>query len=545
MNQNSGALAFPQENLAVGEPRKSRDKYGILPDQYWRSLLYFNCYRLVASVILALLATSFEKLVQHNSGLFFAACAVNGVGALAGTLAVLWRTPRFSLQLSFAVIVDLVLVVAMMYASGGIRSGLGLLLFVTLAAGGLISRGRLALFYAALATLSVLLEETLQLFGPMPEQPEYLHTGLLSVGYFAVAWLAHELAQFTRESEKLAEQRGVDLANLAQVNELILRDMADGVIVVDRSGRIRTRNANTEELLGPIPMAADGPRLKEYCPELAEWHTGWRANPTNQFMIMRSPVSIKQMRLRFVPIGDSNDEGTVIFLEDLSREQMQARQIKLAALGRLTGSIAHEIRNPLSSISHAGELLQEEDIDETCQKLVRIIRDNVNRLDRMVRDVLELNRRDRAKLEELDARNYLENFVVEFQGTERIAPELFSLELNATNRILFDPNHLNQILWNLSRNALRHCKRQPGSIRICLSRSPVPNMLQLDVMDDGPGVSPDKLAQLFEPFFTTESQGTGLGLYIARELCEANGGALDYVEVSPGAHFRVMLRSAS
>ncbi len=523
--------------------RQSPVKGDTLPDSYWRSLLYFNVYRLVAALILLALASSFEKIVQGNQALLFWTCAASVVLAGAGILGNVLRSPAFQLQLGFAVVSDMVLVVAMVYASGGVRGGLGLLLFVTLAAGGLISRGRLALFYAAIATVAVLVEETLQLVHTVDEKPEYLHTALLSIGYFAVAWLAHELAQYTRESEQLAAQRGVDLANLAQVNELILRDMADGVIVVDEQARIRTRNAATDELLGPLPLA-DAPPLKEYSPELAEWLTGWRANPTNRFMIMRSPVSIKQMRVRFVPIGESELQGTVVFLEDLSREQIQARQIKLAALGRLTGSIAHEIRNPLASISHAAELLQEESIDETGRKLVRIIRDNVSRLDRLVRDVLELNRRDRAKPEAIASASYLRAFLEEFQQVEKTEAGVISLELNAESDLYCDPNHLHQVLWNLMRNALRHCRCQPGSIRVCLSRSPMPSMLQLDVMDDGPGVAADKVGQLFEPFFTTESQGTGLGLYIARELCEANGGALDYVEVSPGAHFRVMLRSA-
>jgi two-component system, NtrC family, sensor histidine kinase PilS len=525
-------------------PKSARRAAKELPDSYWRSLLYFNIYRLIAALILGLLGVGLKDFVPQQVGLFLWAASLSAITAVGGIAATLARRPQFPLQLGFAVIADVLLVVTMTYATGGIKNGLGLLLLVTLAAGGLISRGRLALFYAALATIAVLLEETLQLWQNPSERPEYLHTGLLSVGYFAVAWLAHELAQYTRESEQLAEQRGVDLANLAQVNELILRAMADGVIVADAHGRIRARNAKTEELLGPMPLSGDGARLKEFSPELAEWLTGWRANPTNRFMIMRSPVSIKQMRVRFVPIGEGDAHGTVIFLEDLTREQVQARQIKLAALGRLTGSIAHEIRNPLASISHASELLQEEEIDDTGRKLVRIIRDNVTRLDRMVREVLELNRRDRAKPEEIESSEYLRNFVEELQRVERAEPELFSLELNTDAKLYVDSHHLHQVLWNLTRNALRHCRRQPGSIRICLSRSPVPNMLQLDVMDDGPGVSADKLAQLFEPFFTTESQGTGLGLYIARELCEANGGVLDYVEVSPGAHFRVMLRSA-
>ena len=515
------------------------------PASYWRSLAYFNIYRLVVGLLLGMLtwySHSSALAAAPPSQLYYGACLGSALTGLLGVAACTWRWPRFFAQLAVALIADIVFITLMIYASGGIGSGLELLLFVTLAAGGLINRGRLAMFYASLATIAVLTEETLRMLGA-GDGPQYLQTGLLSVGYFAVAWLAHTLSQYTRESEQLAAQRGVDLANLGQVNELILRDMADGVIVVDANEVMRTRNSKTEELLGPMPLAVAEPRLRDYSPELAEWLAGWRNNPTNRFMLMRSPVATKQMRVRFVPIGERNLHGTVIFLDDLAQEQDQARQIKLAALGRLTGNIAHEIRNPLSSISHATELLQESDLDATGQKLLRIIADNTRRLGRMVTDVLELNRSDRAKPDEFDAHTYLRGFIDELRQVEKIADTVISLELNVAGTLYFDPNHLHQILWNLIRNAIRHCKEEDGSVRVCLNRAPQPNMLQLDIMDDGPGVAADMVTRLFEPFFTTESQGTGLGLYIARELAEANGAALEYVELAPGAHFRLLIRS--
>ena len=524
---------------------EQRDFARVPPNPYWRSLAFFNIYRLVVGLLLGILTWySHDRILSgaRHQDLFYAACLGSAFTALIGVIACRWRWPVFLLQLAFTLIADTIFISLMIYASGGIGNGLELMLFVTLAAGGLIGRGRLAMFYASLATLAVLAEETMRMFA-FSEPPQYLQTGLLSVGYFAVAWLAHTLAQFTRESERLAEQRGVDLANLAQVNELILRDMADGVIVVDHNGAIRTRNGKTEDLLGPMPIAFTEPKLREYSPELAEWLAGWRSNPTNKFMLMRSTVATKQMRVRFVPIGEQSIHGTVIFLEDLAQEQAQARQIKLAALGRLTGNIAHEIRNPLSSISHATELLQESEMDATGQKLCRIIKENSERLGRMVSDVLELNRSDRAKPEELDGKNYLEGFLEQLRQVEKVSPDIISLELNVQGTLYFDPNHLHQILWNLTRNALRHCKMEAGSVRVCLNRSTQPGTLQLDIMDDGPGVPADMLTRLFEPFFTTESQGTGLGLYIARELAEANNASLDYVELAPGAHFRVLIRS--
>jgi two-component system, NtrC family, sensor histidine kinase PilS len=519
-----------------------------LPESYWRSLTYFNLYRLLAAFVLAGLLRYFSNYVglgADSHTLFFKICIASALAAVLGLIGCGLRRPAFQWQLGFDLITDIALVTLMIYTSGGVGTGIELMLLITLAAAGLISRGRLALFYASLATVAMLLEETFQMLNAKGTAPQYLQTGLLSIGYFVIAWLAHTLAQYTRASEQLAAQRAVDLAGLAQVNELILKDMADGVIVIDEQDRIRTRNAKTEELLGPLPIAAGELKLADYSPELAEWLSGWRASPANKFMLMRSPMAVKQMRLRFVPIGEKDFQGTVIFLEDLEREQAQARQLKLAALGRLTGNIAHEIRNPLSSISHATELLEEMEIDATGKKLLRIIRDNTARLNAMVRDVLEVNRSDRAKPQALNAKAYLENFVEELRQTENVPDSIISFERNAGGVLHFDPNHLHQILWNLTRNALRHCKQQAGSVRVCLNRSPHPNMLQLDVMDDGPGVPAEMLGKLFEPFFTTEAQGTGLGLYIARELAEANGAALDYVELAPGAHFRLLIRSES
>jgi two-component system sensor histidine kinase PilS (NtrC family) len=223
--------------------------------------------------------------------------------------------------------------------------------------------------------------------------------------------------------------------------------------------------------------------------------------------------------------------------------QAQARQMKLASLGRLTANIAHEIRNPLSAISHATELLQEEGgLTDTATRLLRIIHDNTQRLDRMVQDVLRLNRRDNAHKEQFRLAEFLRTFVEQFCGIERIRPQVIRLELAAEVTVRFDRSHLNQVMWNLCRNALRYCRSQPGSIRIRVDHSAWADRVRLNVIDDGPGVPPEYRAHLFEPFFTTATSGTGLGLYIAREVCEANEAALDYIESAAGGHFCIECR---
>ena len=220
--------------------------------------------------------------------------------------------------------------------------------------------------------------------------------------------------------------------------------------------------------------------------------------------------------------------------------QEQAQQLKLAALGRLTANIAHEIRNPLSAISHASELLLEEQCDPPQERLLHIIQDNSKRLDRMVRDVLELTRRDRVRPETIQLAAFLPAFVEEFAQNERVPAKSFALELGEAGDILFDRIHLQQVLWNLLRNAWRHSRQHAASVRVAVRR--YANRVELHVIDDGEGVPTHLRQQLFEPFFTTYSGGTGLGLYIAREMCAANGAILEYAEqqAGGGADFRMV-----
>lgn len=217
--------------------------------------------------------------------------------------------------------------------------------------------------------------------------------------------------------------------------------------------------------------------------------------------------------------------GAVIVLEDLQRAQ--AQQVKLAALGRLTANIAHEVRNPLSAISYATELLQEGPRDPAQTRLLQIILDNTSRLNRIVQDVMQLNRRDRAQPELLDLPGLLSAFVEGLALVEQVPREVLTLEVPEGSSARFDRGHFEQVLWNLCRNALRYSRRQAGSVRIGWWRD-AQGHLVLEVEDDGPGVAEDAVQNLFEPFYTTDSRGTGLGLYIARELCEANGAVIGY-----------------
>ena len=512
---------------------------GAVADSFWVSLRYFNLYRMAVAAIfllLALIVGDSVSLGNHDLVTFIYACIVYLALAVAFHVALRKAPAYFNLQLTLHVVTDVIAVSVLMYASSGIRSGLGVMLLISLAGAALVSRGRLMLFYAALASIAVLLEQSYWVLAQDSNTGNFLQPGLLSIGYFATALITNQLARRLILNERLAKQRGVDLADQLRINRLIIRDVQDGVLVVDANGLVHLHNPRAADLLGRVVPELS--QIEVYSEELAKRLSAWRAGEGASSVNMRFVDSGRLVRARFVSAGVAGGAFTLVFLEDLSKLQEQAQQLKLAALGRLTASIAHEIRNPLSAITHAGDLLYEEQRSPQKERMVQIIRDNARRLERMVHDVLELSRRDRVHPEAIRMRSFLLTFIEEFARNEgQIPSESFSVEAANDVTVEFDRAHLNRVLWNLLHNAWRHCRRLTGSVRIAASHRA--NRVELHVIDDGEGVPKPLQVQLFEPFFTTFASGTGLGLYIARELCAANGASLDYLDRGSGADFRI------
>lgn len=492
---------------------------------FWRSLRYFNLYRLTLASIFVFVGGVFGSALSlgpHNWRTFFAASLLYAVAAALSLVLLRLQWPRFTLQLAVQVITDIVGLTVLSHASGGIQSSVGLLLLVSLASAGLISRGRITLFFAALASIATLLEHAYAVLYNDADVAQFVQAGLLCIAYFAVAWLAHTLAKYAVDSQLLAQRRGRDLVSLAEANRLVMRDMQDGVLVVDGEGLILQMNARAEQLLRKV--ITPNSTLAEAFPILFGQYALWKQTGSASRDTLQLDVGL-QARVRFVPIEGSAENGAVIFLEDMRRIRAEAQQIKLAALGRLTANIAHEVRNPLSAISYATELLQEEQGDARNRRLLQIVRDNTHRINQIVQDVMQLNRRDRAQPEVFELAAILRSFVEEFDLAERHAGVMV-LSGMAPGEVSFDRGHLRQVLWNLCRNALRYGRKLPGSLVLAMSEAN--GRVTLAVQDDGPGISAEHQGKLFEPFFTTAQEGTGLGLYIAKELCEANGARLEY-----------------
>jgi len=513
------------------------------PDSFWISLGYFNLYRIALATLFLGISLVYDdalNLGSHWLDLFRYVCA--GYLFLAVVFHGVLRSMRehFNVQLSLHAGLDVVAITLLMYASGGFRSGLGVMLLISQIGAAILAPRRLSFLYAALAAIALLLEQGYWVLAHDAPSAFFLQPGLVAIGCFAAAGITGWLAQRVAANEMLARQRGRELETQTRVNELVIEDMHDGVMVLDRDARVVQHNPQAQRLLRAELLL--GAEVASLVPRFAEHWKRWRAGQVAPGTGADFAVRGRGIGLRLLDTG--TEEGfSVLFIEDTSRSREQAQQLKLAALGRLTANIAHEIRNPLAAISHAAELLNEEKRAEDRDRLTRIIGDNTTRLERLVSDVLQLSRRDRSSAERIRVAPWLKEFAAEFTAVAAVPADRVLVDSGADAWIEFDREHLRQVMWNLLHNALRYARAEPGSVRLAQRR--YADHVELSVIDNGPGVPASSQGQLFEPFFTTEAKGTGLGLYLARELCAANQATLEYVEDMPGAQFRILCREAA
>lgn len=510
----------------------------------WKPLHLLNLYRLTLSSLFLILSVTAHRLpgLNETSPLLFQ--AVSGayfLFSVATSFIIRWRLFGFQAQIYLQVLGDILAITLLMHASGGVASGVGTLLIVAIAAGSLLMAGRMAGFFAAIAALAVLGQ---QLYAhPLGNTASYVQAGVLGAAFFATALLARALAARVRASEVLAARHATDLANMARLNETIIQRMQSGVLVIDKNNHIHLMNESARFLLG-TPASLEGKPLETLSPELAEQLQAWRTAPLSEPRVFRCVAGSADVLPRFTQLDSEGMSETLIFLENAAAITQQVQQAKLASLGRLTASIAHEVRNPLGAISHAGQLLAESpSLSDGDRRLTEIIREQSRRVNTIIENVLQLSRRRRSRPETFALEPWLEDFVAEFCQTENVPPERIAIDVRPTDlQVRIDPSHLHQVLWNLCQNGLRHGASAQAPARLLL-RGGINRELRgpyLDVIDSGPGIPPEVAQQIFEPFFTTQTQGTGLGLYVARELCEHNQARLGYLPVPTGGScFRI------
>ncbi|HWP94797.1 MAG TPA: ATP-binding protein [Gammaproteobacteria bacterium] len=529
------------------EARETHTPYR--PDMSWRLLALLNVFRLVAAVLLAALF-----FVDRESPLFGATHPSLFLWTITGYLAftllavetVRRRVPRFELQAYAQFGMDIVAVMLLIQASGGLTSGLGALLFVSVAAASVTLDRRIAFLLAALAALGVLGQQFLANVHGAAELRGYTHAAVLGVIFFGTVLVGTWLAGRLQESEALAIRRGIDLQNLSQLNDYIIQHLQTGIVVLDQEGILRQMNASAAAMLG-VSTRAIGRNVSDVAPQLMALVDAWNAGmPPATIRLTDGRTAIPHcMRL-----GTRAQPGVLIVLEDAKVLSERIQQTKLAALGRLTASIAHEVRNPLGAIGHANQLIAESpSLGAEERRFTTIIATQVERMNAMVNNILQLSRRDPTRTELLDIGAWLRDFVREYQAVHGLGDD--ALRLIAPSERLegrFDPGQLHQVLRNLVDNAFQHAARagMPPRVEIETGTTDPDNAAWIEVRDDGPGVPADVAEHIFEPFYSGGGRGTGLGLFIARELCECNGAELSHRPRNPhGSCFRITLASGT
>ncbi|MCH8162982.1 MAG: hypothetical protein IIA99_02660 [Proteobacteria bacterium] len=509
----------------------------------WRALQYFNLYRfLIASLFITLIWVGQlpEPLGSYHQLLFSVTCHLYLVLSIIVAFFIKLQVPRYNFQVAVHVMLDIFAISMMMYASNGLGSGFGMLLVVAVIGGSILRAGRIAILFAAVATLIVLALEVYVQFYRVSPLPNYTHAGFLGITFFMTAFLGQVLAAKVQKSEALAEQRAIDLKNLGLLNEYIVQRMQSGLVVLDEDYQIRLLNEAARHLLG-LDEHHHYQKLSESAPELFEYLNGWQQKGAQRTVIFRPAKGDVDVQASFTRLNPESEFGVLIFLEDIAQMRQHAQSLKLASLGRLSASIAHEVRNPLGAISHASQLLSESEfLGKEDGRLINIITDHARRVNRIIENMMRISSREAAVPENINIGEWMTDFIAEFSSQKQLEKnDIHIVTSFYTVVVRMDISHLYQVIWNLSENAMRYSQRRP-LIEYRWGVREGTGKPYLDVIDQGSGMPEDVASQLFEPFFTTDVDGSGLGLYISRELCEANQASLVLDKnTSKGCCFRI------
>ncbi|HET9023170.1 MAG TPA: ATP-binding protein [Burkholderiaceae bacterium] len=539
----------PQPDAAGANPGARRNGDPLLDHSLddpaaapWRTLEYFASTRVIvaSALVLASAASGVRPLaapgephwVLLTSLLYFT------LGAAFAGLA-LYVHRRFLTQVIGQLLVDLAAIGVLVVTGGGVASGWVILFLLPLAGASLLLPSLLGFFICALAVLTILVDAGVRSIALGSPEPLLFQAGVYGAALFAVTALLRALSSRLAQQERLARTRGRDLQNQLAINRLVIAQMEQGVIVVDRTTQVRANNRSARLMLGLAPESqltgtrlAERPEARELATAFVSWlesgrsEGGW-AN-TLAAGAHAAHGGEPRLRARFARPASTTSDEFLIFMEDVRDVEDRAQHLKLAAMGRLTASIAHEIRNPLAAISHAGQLLGEDANDPVLKRLAAIVNENTKRLNRLVEDVLRVARREPPLGDQLEIAEFVRQFLEEFMRDRGLAEGVIQVDTPPGLHVKFEQSHLRQVLYNLVDNALRYASGQSGSVTILIEQAPDGDRAQLWIFDDGPGVPFDTRPALFEPFFTTRSQGTGLGLYLAREFCVTNQAELGY-----------------
>lgn len=508
--------------------------------QHVAVLRIYNYYRILLSFLLLFLflqdpaqrwvGTIDPELFQVTILVYLGVNIIVGLASLIVRAVVFSRTgPVFTL-----LTLDVIALTLLMSASGGVGSGLGYFLIFTVAFGGGLIGGRISAALPAIAFILCIYGESYLFFLNESDSQRFFQAGLLGIVLFTANILFQYLSKQLRERES-------EVFSLEKLNQMVINRMRIGVMVVSRKGRIHLINRAAESLLAPPNQSVStATKLPDQLNAQLEL---WNKNQGKHQIGFKSYSSGPEILAQFSQVTNSADSDYLIFLEDSTDIQQQAQQLKLAALGRLSAIIAHEVRNPLGAISHAAQLLGEStELDQGDTRLIEIIQNHCLRMNGVIENVLQMSRRKSAEPQTIALNSWLKHFVEEFTSGSTEAVNIEVEVLSDEDSIEIDPAHLSQALSNLCENGLRYSLKNIGEAKIKLLVATDLNTktTYLDVIDFGQGVDEEQVQNLYEPFYTTEATGTGLGLYLCKELCEANHARLRYHRTDAGGScFRI------
>jgi len=509
----------------------------------WAPIQLYSVYRIILAgmlLVLSLTDISYVDIGGYDREVFARAVNIYLGITILGVFLAHFRTPNTHYQIYLNSITDICFLLLVAYASGGLNSGLGILLLLPVILPSILNPGQVSLLLSATTVIALLGLETFMHSQSNEGSYEIFHTGVLSLFIMVISLAAGSWFEKASKTAELAKRRGIDLANLSQLNQSILDQLQTGIIVLDHDACIRHLNPTAWDMLGQ-PEDWREKTLKEFAPELNSHLEYWRNNVSPKV----ASYDIKHWKsteftLRLSQLGIRNQGVVLMYIEDTRMQREKQQDVKMASLGQLTANIAHEIRNPLGAISHAAQLLSESPVlDKADERMIQIIQANSKRMNGTIESVLNLSRKSNPKRENIRLKLWLNDFISDFVMQSELNKNQISLFLDVQDAaIQFDPTHLHQVMWNLCRNAEKYAREDVSELHIDIQGTH-PNHtrdIMLSVIDNGKGVPDKNIDRLFEPFFTTSSkgEGTGLGLFMARELCLSNGASLEYIKLPAG-----------
>ncbi len=512
-----------------------------LHEDPWNLLRLYHVYRLTlagALLVALVLEHGNIQLGQYQPELFQWLTGTYLFIAVISNLASYFQWPDLSVQTVLFVILDLGILLGLIYSSGGLEGGFGILLLIPVLIPYLGNPGHVSLLLAALTGIILIAMQFWLQAKNVAGQISVMHGGLIALSIMLASWVSNRWIRKASAVATLAQRRGIDLANLSQLNQSILDKLESGILVVEGSGAIRHMNQAAWEMLGEPGNWRSKP-LQQFAPELDQHLQHWlhKICPRVASFDIRHQGTT-EVRARFSQLGTHSRRATMINLEDTTEQREKLQSVKLASLGQLTASIAHEIRNPLGAISHAAQLMGESpNLDKADTRLLQIIQSNARRMNLTIESVLNLSRKKTPNRERLALKLWLYEFRKDFILQNKLREDQISLFVEPADTVVeFDPAHLHQIIWNLCRNALKYAHEDPNHLQLDIQGGNPTHTrdIMLNVMDNGRGMTEEQRQRLFEPFFTTSTQGTGLGLFMSRELALSNGASLEYVALATG-----------